>query len=128
MSQALDLVDDLIQMEIERDKLHKQLMISLHRGEYAVGDSAMLVHLRNLRELILKEQTHPVILGDSIKIGSKNLNVSLGTEEPQENTLTCCGGGCGCHNDENTVFVQSDGGGLIAAHVTDLPDYPRDGS
>jgi hypothetical protein len=55
MDRIIDLVNDLIALEQERDKEWKKLMIALHRGEEAVGDSAMLTHLRSLKELCLLE-------------------------------------------------------------------------
>ena len=55
MKKSLTLLDDLIVLEAQRDVLWKNLLISLHRGEEAVGESAMLHHLKTLKELIKEE-------------------------------------------------------------------------
>jgi hypothetical protein len=114
MKQSLQLIGQLIEMEIEREARWKNLMISVGKGREAVGDSAMLTHLRTLKELIQKERPDFII----------PVGVKLDVEPKIENT--CCGnGGCGCHEQE--VFVQSDGGGLLPMHLTSLPDFPKDG-
>ncbi|MEY2859192.1 MAG: hypothetical protein RLZZ74_3505 [Cyanobacteriota bacterium] len=51
MKRTLDLIDQLIFMEQQRDLEWKKLMVSLHRSKEAVGESPTLMYLRNLREL-----------------------------------------------------------------------------
>jgi len=55
MKRSLQMIDELIEFEKLRDCEHKQLMISLHKGTKALGESVMLEHLRNLKELIKEE-------------------------------------------------------------------------
>lgn len=55
MDKILLLIDDIIAIETERDKEWKNVMISLRRAESAVGDSAVLTHLRSLKELCVAE-------------------------------------------------------------------------
>lgn len=58
-----------------------------------------------------------------IESESKQLVVGAVKEEP-----TCCGGACGCGDLTHTMVpMQTDGGGEILVHETELPDYPRDG-
>ncbi len=56
MNQSLNLIDQLIWMEQERDRAWKNLMITLGHGSKALGDSSILQNLRNLRELVIAER------------------------------------------------------------------------
>jgi hypothetical protein len=55
MDKALELVKDLIAMEIIRDTKYKQTCLAGNKAHLAVGESAMLFHLRALEELLEQE-------------------------------------------------------------------------
>jgi len=65
MDKIIALVDDLIAIETERDAEWKKLMVLLHKSNSAVGDSAMLQHLRSLKELCVTEDKRLAAIVDT---------------------------------------------------------------
>lgn len=61
MEQSLSMVDQLIEFEKARDKDWVNMLVTLHRSSEIVGESIMLLHLRNLKELIVKESSEPPV-------------------------------------------------------------------
>lgn len=87
---SLALLEQLIEMEIQRDAAWKDLAVKARKGEWAVGDSAMLQHLKNLRVLIEKEY---------LELELKHLPARELTKmiEFGDVERTCCEGSCGCN-------------------------------
>ena len=56
MKDALNLLNDIILMEQERDDLFKKWAIENHKGSLALGESKILFHLKALKELIEKKR------------------------------------------------------------------------
>jgi hypothetical protein len=77
MDKIIALVNDLIEMEKVRDAEHKALAIAAGKASKAVGESAILFHLKGLKELceaedkrlsnLLDNTYHPVTLAAGIQ-------------------------------------------------------------
>ena len=61
MERSIALIDDLIEIEKARDIEFKKLALQANRESLAVGDSAMIYHLKNLKELIQVEYTQKLL-------------------------------------------------------------------
>jgi hypothetical protein len=55
MNKSIKFLDQIIEKAKLEDLEHKKLMLRKHRSSQAAGDSWMLFHLKELKELILKE-------------------------------------------------------------------------
>jgi hypothetical protein len=55
MTKSLALIEDLIVLETERDRQHKAWALANNKGKQALGESQMLFHLKQLRELVAEE-------------------------------------------------------------------------
>jgi hypothetical protein len=52
MERSIELINQLIALEEERDRQHKIWAIKNHKASQSVGESAMLFHLKSLKELV----------------------------------------------------------------------------
>lgn len=89
MKESLRLLDEIIEMEKSRDAGLKELFIRANKASLSVGESAVLAHLKNLKELMILEisQTNTCSCGpqsDDLTPPDKLID-----ETPK---LSCCGG------------------------------------
>jgi hypothetical protein len=92
MKQALDLLNQIIEMAQQQDEDLKELNILKHRANRTVGEGIVVFHLKALKELLEKEiQSNK--FGDSVTFGKNTFQVSLG------NLLSCgCRDKAYCNN------------------------------
>lgn len=106
MKNAITLIDDLIILAKEEDRIHKQNSHLNKKSSQTVGNSAMVHHLQTLRELIVEDElikfkninnqltTNLDKIDDGFSITVKDLKGALErVSEPSKDT--CCGGSCG---------------------------------
>lgn len=55
MKQALDLIDQLIEIEQQREREFKSWCLANHKANQTDGESKMLYHLKVLKELVKEE-------------------------------------------------------------------------
>jgi hypothetical protein len=55
MKKSLALIDDLIALETEREKKHKAWCYKNHKATHATGESEILFHLKQLKDLVAAE-------------------------------------------------------------------------
>jgi hypothetical protein len=60
MKKSLALIDDLISLEAERDRQHKAWAVANNKSKQALGESQMLFHLKELKELVKHEHKEVV--------------------------------------------------------------------
>ena len=56
LSLSLDLIHQILEVEQQKDILHKKQMIAAHKGSQATGENWTIFHLKTLRELLLEVQ------------------------------------------------------------------------
>ena len=57
-NRVINLLDQIIEKAKEEDLEHKKRAISSHRASQAIGESWTVFHLKSLKELLLKENSH----------------------------------------------------------------------
>ena len=74
MEQALNLLQQIITMAEEQDKIVKQYYLMTHKALKTVGDSSLVFHLNSLKELLSAHDC----FGANVVLNGKELQVSLG--------------------------------------------------
>jgi len=79
MSTSLTLLDQIIEIAQAQEKELNKANLLLHKASRTVGESALLYHLKLLRQLLESEEGK---LPSRMKLGDKDMMVSLGVDNP----------------------------------------------
>ena len=75
-NKAIQLLDQIIEMAKAQDKELNECNLKLHRASRTVGQSAVLFHLLQLKELLNQSP----IIPNTITLGNKQLIISTGSD------------------------------------------------
>jgi hypothetical protein len=87
MKQALDLLDQIIDAAIYKDKAWKSLALQQHKAAQSLGDDTLIFHLRQLKELLEAKSDNQL---SSLYDSQKTYNPPV--ISAQNKTFICCSG------------------------------------
>jgi hypothetical protein len=87
MQQSLALIDQLIEMAQEQDKLLKILAQYQHKSSQTLGEGSLLFHLKQLRALVSEEYEGNTKPQQEVTLGGKTYKVAFGHDKFPEQFL-----------------------------------------